>query len=135
MGTMVEQTFQPGDGVFVACDAPGQPNSAFFEDDGETAYFYAVDLTRSDNMILDAVQIYNVANVTDRDRLSTLSIVWSEDGLRCALQINGHSHAPFDFSAEREYCRTNFPNFPDQTPGCWPGSDHSWSDDAVEWMK
>jgi hypothetical protein len=54
MGAMVGQTFQPGGGVFAACDAPGQANSADFEDDGETAYFYTVDLTRSANTILDA---------------------------------------------------------------------------------
>jgi hypothetical protein len=88
MSAMVEQTFQREGGVFVACDAPGQLNSAVFEDDGETAYFYAVDLTRSGNTILDAVNVYNGANVTDRDRPSTLSIIWSDDGLQCALLIN-----------------------------------------------
>jgi hypothetical protein len=88
MSAMVEQTFQREGGVFVACDPPEQLNSAVFEDDGESAYFYAVDLTRSDNTILDAVDVCNAANVTDRDRPSTLSIIWSDDGLQCALLIN-----------------------------------------------
>src|SRR5678815_4002694 len=106
---MDEQTFQVGSEVFVAQDAPDGRYSAFFEDDGETGFFYAVDLGQADNMILDAVHIYNVANVVDRDRPSTLSIVWSEDGLRCALLINSSPHAAFDFAVKRGYCRTNFP--------------------------
>ena len=132
---MAEQTFQPGDCVLLLCDAPGGSVSASFEDDGETGYFYAIDLTRTDNMILDAVHVYNVTNVSDRDRPLTVSIEWSEDGFKCALLINGYPHAAFDFSAQRGFCRTNFPNFPSQSPGCWLSSDHSWSEDAVAWLK
>jgi hypothetical protein len=131
---MEEQTFQVGDDVFAAADAPGGQRSAIFEDDGETGYFYAVDLTRFDNIILDAVHIYNVSNVVDRDRQSTLSIAWSQDGLKCALLINGYPHAAFDFAAQQGYCRTNCPNFDKQSQGCWSSSGHSWSDDAVAWL-
>jgi hypothetical protein len=133
--SMAEQTFKPGEDVFLASDSPVHPHSACFEDDGETGYFYALDLNRSDSMIVDAVHIYNVANVTDRDRPSTLSIEWSVDGLKCALLINGYPHAAFDFSAKRGFCRTNFPNSPSTSPGCWPSSDHSWSDGAIGWLK
>lgn len=49
-------------------------------------------------MILDAVHIYNVANVVDRDRPFALSIVCSEDGMNCALLINGYPHAAFNFA-------------------------------------
>jgi len=80
---------------------------------------------------IDAVHKHNVANVTDRDRPSTLSIVWSADGCKCALLINGYPHAAFDFAAKRGYCRTNFPN---ETEGSWSKSDHSWSDDAIAWL-
>jgi len=131
---MEDKIFQVGGDVFAAEDSPDGQHSAFFEDDGETGYFYAIDLTRSDNMILDAVHIYNVANVVDRGRPSTLSIVWSKDGLKCALLINHYPHAAFDFAAQHGYCRTNFPNFSKQSKGCWPSSDHSWSDDAIEWL-
>ena len=72
---MEPHTFQPGDNSFAAEDSPGGHYSAVFEDDGETGYFYAMDLNRTDQMILDAVQIYNVANVTDNDNPSTLVIV------------------------------------------------------------
>ena len=88
VSAVVKQTFQREGGVFEACDAPGQANSAVFEDDGETAYFYAVDLTRSDNTILDAVDVSNAANVTDRDRPPTRPVIWSDDGTQCALLIN-----------------------------------------------
>ncbi len=131
---MNEQTFHVGRDVFIAEDAPDGRHNAFFEDDGETGYFYAVDLGRSENRILDAVHIYDVANVVDRDRPSTLSIAWSEDGTKCALLINGRPHAAFDFAAKRGYCRTNFPNFPIHAEGRWLKSDHSWSDDAVAWL-
>ena len=131
--------FTPGYGTIFASASPTRANSAFFEDDGDTGYFYAIDLdridtSRCDNMILDAVHIYNVATVADRDRTSSLSIVWSDDGMKCALLINGYPHAAFDFGAQRGYCRTNFPNFPITTPGCWPSSDHSWSDEAICWL-
>lgn len=131
---MNEQTFQVGSDVFVAEDAPAGRYSAFFEDDGETGYFYAVDPSRLDDMILDAVHIYNVANVVDRDRPSTLRIVWSADGTKCALLINAYPHAVFDFAAKRGYCRTNFPNFPDPVESRWSKSDHGWSDAAVVWL-
>jgi len=131
---MKPHIFHPGDNSFAAKDSPGGRYSAFFEDEGDTGYFYAVDLTRKDQTILDAVHIYNAANVTDRDRPSTLEILWSEDGLKCALLINGYAHAAFDFAAQRGFCRTNFPNFPDQPQGCWSQSDHAWSDDAVAWL-
>jgi hypothetical protein len=131
---MSEQVFQVGSDVFVADDSPGGRYRAFFEDDGETGYFYAVDLTQSDHTILDAVHIYNVANVVDRDRPSTLSIAWSKEGEKCALLINGYPHAAFDFAAKRGYCRTNFPNFPNRNEEGWAQSGHAWSDDAVAWL-
>jgi len=131
---METQIFKPGDKSFVAEDSPGGHFSAFFEDDGDTGHFYAMDLTRTDQMILDAVQIYNVANVVDKDRQSTLEIIWSDNGLKCALVINGFQHSAFDFVAQRGFCRSNFPNFPEKTEGSWSQSDHTWSDHAVAWL-
>jgi hypothetical protein len=131
---MEMHTFKPGDNSFVAVDSPNGQFGAFFEDEGDTGYFYAVDLSKTDETILDAVHIYNVANVADKGRPSNLEIIWSEDGLKCALLINEFAHAAFDFAARRGYCRTNFPNFPGQTNEGWSQSDHTWSDDAVSWL-
>lgn len=130
-----ETTFKPGDRTSYASDSLTHPHSARFEDDGETGYFYAMDLSRSDNMIVDAVHIYNVANVSDRDRESSIVVLWSADGTKCALLIDDYPHAAFDFTAERGYCRTNFPNFPNTRSGCWDSSDHRWSDEAIAWLK
>lgn len=132
---MAEQTFKPGDRTSFGSDSLTHPHGAFFEDDGETGYFYALDLTRSDNMILDAVHIYNIANVSDRERESSISIVWSSDGMKCALLINDYAHAAFDFGAKRGCSRTNFPNLPSTSSGCWDSSDHHWSDDAIAWLQ
>lgn len=129
------QTFKPGDNTFLASDSPTYPHGASFEDDGETGYFYALDLNRSENMILDALHIYNVASVSDRDRVSSLSIVWSADGIKCALLINGYPHATFDFASKRGRCRTNSPNLPCAAPDGLDSSDHRWSDDAITWQE
>lgn len=135
MAHMPDQTFRPGDETYFASDSLTPPHSASFEDDGETGYFYALDLTRSENMILDALHIYNVANILDPDRTSTLAIIWSSGGTKCALLINGYPHAAFDFVARRGYCRTNFPNVPNTSPLSWENSNHQWSDEAIEWLK
>lgn len=131
---MKQRNFRPGDRTYFGSDSPTYPHSAAFEDDGETGYFYAMDLSRSKDMILDAVHIYNVANVSDRDRESLLSVVWSDDGTKCALLINNYPHAAFNFAEQRGCCRTNLPNLPDTSPGCWDSSDHQWSDEAIEWL-
>ena len=98
--------------------------AVFFEDDGETGYFYALDMD-SQMSILDAVHIYNVANIIDKDRPSKVQIAWSNDGLKSALLINDYVHAVFDFSANRGYCRTGFPQFKD-----WSKEGHEWTDEA-----
>ncbi|MGB9029720.1 MAG: DUF2251 domain-containing protein, partial [Acidobacteriaceae bacterium] len=76
---MAHQTFHPGRNVFVVNDSPGGPYSAFFDDDGEAGYFYAVDLT-ADNLILDVLPVYDVRSAPDRLHGASLSIVWSLDG-------------------------------------------------------
>lgn len=117
---------------FFAADDPTGRFGVFFEDDGKTGYFYAWEFGRTPNPIVDALHIYNVSRVVNAERPSELSIVWSSDGSKCALLINGYPHAALDFVAKRGYCRTNFPNFADA--GGWRTSDHTWSDAAVVWL-
>jgi hypothetical protein len=95
---------------------------------GETGDFYAIRLP--DHQILDAVHIYNVASIVDRERESEVQILWSDDGLKSALLINHIAHAVFDFSAKRGYCRTNFPNLPRSEDDSRHNDTHRW-DDAV----
>ncbi len=128
---MTEETLWVGKPLIVPLDSPNGRYSVFFEDEGETGYFYAVDLNQIEDKIVDAVHIYNVESVADRDKPSRVRIVWSEDGTKCALLINDYPHAAFDFVLKLGYCRTNFPNFENHKNGAWITADHPWSDEAV----
>jgi len=131
---VAEETLTVGNPIIIPQDSPNGRYSAFFEDEGETGYFYAVDFSRSADSIVDAVHIYSVADVLDRDKPSQVKIVWSDDGMKCALLINDYPHATFNFGLRRGYCRTNFPNFDNPKDGSWIKSDHAWSGDAVSWL-
>ena len=126
--------FHPGDHLWAASDALEGTYSAIFEDDGETGYFYAYDRARDNSPILDAVFIYNVKYVKDRDKASEAMIYWSNTHDKCALNINGYPHAAFDFEARRGFGRADFPNFEKSSNALWPQQDHIWSDDAVNWL-
>ena len=129
-----QRTFRPGRNVFVVNDSPAGPYSAFFDDDGEAGYFYAVDLT-SDNLILDVLPVYEVRS-TPGGRPSSLSIVWSADGQKCALLINGMPCAAFDFAAQRGYSRARMTLPADHRQHrVWAESDQTWSDTAVAWLR
>ena len=117
-----------GSEAYVAGQAPRGHYSAIFEDDGDTGYFYAYDLSQSMHPIRDAMHIYNSANVTDRSLPSTIAIGWSKDSLKAVLLINNYPHALFDFCTQRGYCRTGFPP-PSQESG-W--SRHGWEDSVLE---
>ena len=101
--------FRPGTDTWIASDSPSSQFSGVFEDDGTTAFFYAYDREAADGTILDAVHIYDVASLADADRESELEVVWSADGLKAGLRINGYLHAILDFESRRGYCRSNFP--------------------------
>jgi hypothetical protein len=74
------------------------------------------------------VQIYVVHSVVDKDRESVAEIVWSADGMKAALLINGYSHAIFNFAERFSYCRTGFPTPP---PDWGRGQ---WSEDLLKWF-
>jgi hypothetical protein len=84
-------------------------NTVVFEDDGQTGYFYAVEIG-SETRILDALHIYNVNDVIDREIPSTLKILWTVDHLQAFLTINDYFHAAFDFENKAGYCRNGFPD-------------------------
>ncbi len=130
MGSRIEaeQTIHVGERAVIESDSPATQFAVVFEDDGETGYFYGLDTSAGENPILDALHIYSVAAVSDKDKPSVAQIVWSEDGLKAALVINHYPHAVFDFAAKRGYCRTNFPP-PD---GNWRKFGREWSDAVIE---
>jgi hypothetical protein len=126
-----EQQFHPGKPVTLMGPSHCTPYSTVFEDDGDTGYFYGLDTREREQPILDALHVYNVRAVTDKDKSSLVQIVWSADGLRVALLINKYPHAAFDFVKKRGYCRTGFP------PGRpeFSAEGHAWSDEVLRFFK
>lgn len=123
-----EQALDIGGKGFMESRSPSETFAVVFEDDGDTGYFYALDMDLKPRPIVDAVCIYTVNNSEDLDSPSKFTIVWSLDGMKAALFVNDHPHAVFDFSARRGYCRTNFPE-----PGDgWDFYSHEWHDSALD---
>lgn len=97
-----------------------------FEDDGETGYFYAMDMNY-EMPIQEALHIYNVKNVADKEKASEILIAWSQDGYKSILFINNYPHAVIDFKEKRGYCRTGFP--PRDKRSEWSISGHDWDEE------
>jgi hypothetical protein len=98
---VAETSFQVGQQLILEGLSPATAFAVVFEDDGTTGYLYGLDTTRVDRTILDALHIYNVDSVVDRELTSTARIMWSSDGLRSLLLINDVPHAGFDFEKRR----------------------------------
>lgn len=103
------ETFIIGQDTFFDSISPSSSFGVTFEDDLTTGYFYAVD-TQPELKILDALHIYNVADVIDKDKPCKIEIAWSDDGQIASLLINNYCHAIFDFEAKAGYCRNGFPD-------------------------
>lgn len=83
--------------------------SVVFEDDGETGYFYALDTRQQEMPIVDALHVYNVSAVNEKEIARQLQICWSEDGNFALLLINDYPHAAFDFVKLIAYSHSKFP--------------------------
>ncbi len=105
----LEETFTVGQDTFFDSISPTTTYGVTFEDDMTTGYFYAVE-TKPDIEIIDALHIYNVVNVIDKDKPSKIQIFWTIDGLVASLLINNYCHAIFDFKNKAGYCRNGFPD-------------------------
>jgi hypothetical protein len=130
MQITAEQELLVGDGAILESVAPEGRYVVVFEDDEETGYFYALDTSADGNPIQDALHVYNVDSVSDRDEPSVVAVGWSADSLKAVLLINDYPHAVFDFEARRGYCRTGFP--PPMEEGDWACGSHEWDEKAVE---
>lgn len=126
---VAKEEIKVGTAVVIEGASTDDRYQAVFEDDGETGYFYAVDPMAEQNTIQDAVQIYNVRDVVDRDKPSIVEIVWSADNRKVVLLINNHPHAVFNFEAKRGFCRTGFP--PPNSAGVWSVGGHGWTENAL----
>lgn len=122
-----EQTFTVGQDTFV--DSTSKNNlTVIFEDNLETGYFYAVD-RNNDQEVLDALHIYNVADIKDKHRPSVVKILWTEDSSKAFLVINNYCHAVFDFKNKAGYCRNAFP---DNNSGWTKISDRKLTDSLLD---
>lgn len=104
---MQEADIVPGEDAFVESFSPESRIGVVFEDDGDTAYFYAVEKDPQGGglKILDALHIYEGSELGK----TNLKIVWSRDWMKCALVLDGYCHAIFDFAAQGGYNINEFP--------------------------
>lgn len=104
-----KQTIKVGVPVVIEIDAPDDSHGVVFEDDGETGYFYARDYSVPNSLFVDALHIYTVDGVTDRDIPSEIHVLWSADYTKAVIIINRYPHAVFDFDGKCGYSRDQFP--------------------------
>lgn len=102
-----ETIFTPGQETYIKSTAENG-YAVVFEDDEVTGYFYAV-ASNQKLTILDALHIYNVADLSDNNKPSQLKILWAEDLSKALLSLNNYYHALFDFENKAGYCRNGFP--------------------------
>ena len=146
---MQEQEWTPGSDLFLENFSPENSFGVVFEDDGEAAYFYAVEKDKEGAgiRILDALHIQETDTDTDDvnaeadapdgnradpsqphdQKPSRLQIVWSRDWMKCALVIDGLCHALFDFEAHGGYNINEFPPPNDM----WTRGDRKLSDELM----
>ena len=119
-----------GRDAVLSADAPSGRFSAVFEDDGETAYFYGLDPdakeAASRSPIVDALHIYDVDAMLQREDPYSVEIRWAEGRNRVGLFIDGECHAVFDFDEKRAVCQSGFP----PASGAFTSS-HEWDDELT----
>lgn len=104
----VEEEFIVGEDTFLDSVTPAKSHGVVFEDDLTTGYFYAIGKLPGQE-ILDALHIYNVADVTYKARHCNIKIAWTDDWQFASLLINNYCHAIFDFKNKTGYSRNAFP--------------------------
>ena len=131
----VERTITVGTKSSISAISPSNEYAVVFEDDSESAHFYALNAFRNDQKILDVINIYTVEQVSDCKTLCSVRIIWSNDGSKVMLKIDGYPHAVFDFLAKQGYGRTNYPNVPRAENNSWRSDDHTWNDLVLQWFR
>lgn len=125
-------TFTPGHAL-LRSNSPVIPWSVVFEDEGHAGYLYAWDRSwpTQEQGILDAMLIYNARSLADTKRERIAAVQWSHDGLQAVFYLDAHAQAYIDFAARESFCRTDFPNFVEQSGDTWRRSSHAWNEDKV----
>lgn len=79
--------------------SPALPHALVFEDNTETAYFYGLS-TEPNQQVLDALHIYDVGKVIDKNKVCKIQIAWTGDGSIASLLINDYCHVIFTLSID-----------------------------------
>jgi hypothetical protein len=124
------ETITIGNPITLECPSPKTRYSVVFEDDGKTGYFYGLSWENKKQPVLDSLHVYDVKDILDPSVSVKVEILWSEDGMKSALNINGFTHAVFDFESRKAYCRNNFP-----PPDRRFTKSHRWNDEALDLFK
>lgn len=129
---MVSLNFIPGFAYLEAFEPTGHWR-VLFEDEGAAGYLYACDrsLGDTDDSIIDSMLIYNVSSLEDPSRERLASIQWSRSGLQAVLYLDGLPQGFIDFEARQSFCRSNFPNFMEQSGDAWRSSSHVWDEGTI----
>ena len=149
---MQEQKWTPGQDLFIESFSPENRHGVIFEDDGEAAYFYAVEKDEQGEglRVLDALHIHEEdgpeethgseeLQETEEDEETEeeededhepadLKILWSRDWQKCALVLDGFVHALFDFENQGGYNLNEFPP-PNEF---WTKSDRKLSPEIIQ---
>jgi len=142
---MQEQDWVAGQDLFIESFSPENHFGVVFEDDGEAAYFYAIEKDEQGEgmRILDALHIYESADREERTdagdpplgpkkdfaaKPADLKIVWTRDWKKCALVIDGYVHALFDFEAQSGYNINEFP----PPNSIWTKGDRKLTDELIQ---
>ncbi|TDQ59427.1 hypothetical protein EDC45_0074 [Mesocricetibacter intestinalis] len=103
-----------------------------FEDDGETGYFYAMDLRDKANPVADSLYLYSVSDIENLQEARKIQICWNESGDSAYLLINGYPHGVFDFTRLIGYNHSKYPQ---------PDLGSMWSHEeindklVIQWLK
>ena len=125
---MQEQDWVAGEDLFIESFSPENSYGVVFEDDGEAAYFYAVEKHADELRVLDALHIHETDEESEPLPPAQLKLIWSRDWLKCALVIDDHVHALFDFEAQGGYNINEFPPPND----FWTQSDRRLTDELIQ---
>jgi hypothetical protein len=100
-----------GHAIFVESLSPENSFGVAFQDDGDTAYFYAMEIDQQtkEPRILDALHIYQIQPPWSQKEPVKLMIIWSRDWMKAALVMDGQCHALFDFLNQGGYNINEFP--------------------------
>ena len=105
--------------------------AVMFEDDGQTGYFYALDMRQNEQPIADMLQLYNVDSASNHHEARKLEICWDASGYLALLLINGYPHAVFDFARLVGYNGNKYPQ-PDLM-SMWTHEEIT-NDKASQWL-